>query len=224
MGFRKLTGVAIAVAMFSFGSPASASLTFQGVTFETFYLGGNTLELDISDALTGGTGNWTDISYLSAFEIKGIGQVTGAILWSTTPAASSWEVNVDNGLSANVGCRTGGTPGACFSLPPMPLSDSMSFVVEFFGTGLDFEAPHLKVQFLVDIDDRKANNDLLSLPVPSTTRMPEPGTLALLFAALSLLVWGGSRRTRTAVIAGRRRAARKSAPAALSAFVLGWRR
>ncbi len=46
------------------GSPAiwANSLTFQGVTFGLNDLGGGTLQFTITNALNGGTGDWTNIT------------------------------------------------------------------------------------------------------------------------------------------------------------------
>jgi hypothetical protein len=65
--------------------------------------------------------------------------------------------NVNNGLSANSGCTTGGTPGACFfSAPALALSNSMTWTIDFTPSSgvLDFSDPHLKVQFLTHAGDR----------------------------------------------------------------------
>jgi hypothetical protein len=171
-------------ALLAFSAPAKA-LTFQGVTFEMLALGPNTLQLDITGAVSGGTGNWANINYLNAFEVKDIGNVTGASL-------TGWGTNVNNGLSANAGCTTGGTPGACFfSAPPLLLTDDMSFVMTFAGTDLDFSAPHLKVQFLTSIGDAKATGDLLSRTI--VTAIPEPEIYAMLVAGLGLLGFAARR-------------------------------
>ena len=177
MKLRTLTLASIAAAVMAFVTPATANtLTFQGVTFETLS-SVNTLTLNITNALSGGTGNWADVNYLKAFEIKGIGDVTGATL-------ADWTTNVDNGLASAAGCTTGGTPGACFyQSPAVALSDSMSFTIDFVGTNLNFDAPSLKVQFLTGLDDTKATGDLLSQTIP----IPEPEIYAMMLAGLGLM-------------------------------------
>ena len=184
MKFRKyaLAGTAI----MAFCVPASANtLTFQGVTFESLSVDSDTLQLSITNALSGGTGNWTNVNYLKAFEIKGIGDVTGATL-------SGWSATADNGLAASAGCTTGGTPGACFfSTPPVALSDSMVFVIDFVGNNLNFDAPHLKVQFLSGINDGKATGDLLSQTI---SPIPEPEIYAMMAVGLGLMGWVGRRK------------------------------
>ena len=185
MKFWKLGLAPVAAVMMASVTPATANtLTFQGVTFETL-ASGNMLQLTITNALTGGTGNWTDIGYLKAFEIKGIGDVTGATL-------AGWSVNVDKGLSSNSGCTTGGTPGACFfQSAAIPLTDSMSFQIDFVGTNLSFDSPSLKVQFLAGVNDKHATGDLLSRTIPP---IPEPEIYAMMGIGLGLLGWAARRR------------------------------
>jgi len=189
MKFKKLA--LIAALSVAFCAPASANtLTFQGVTFETLAVDSDTLQLSIFNALSGGTGNWSDINYLSAFEIKGIGDVTGATL-------TGWNSDVDSGLAAAAGCTTGGTPGACFfSAPPATLTDSMVFVIDFVGSGLTFSAPHLKVNFLTNITDTRATGDLLSQDI--TTPIPEPEIYAMMGLGLGLMGFVARRRKQQA--------------------------
>ena len=165
-------------------TPAMANLiTFQGVTFETV-ASGNNLQLTIRNALSGGTGNWTDINYLKAFEIKGVGNVTDATL-------SGWTSTAAKGLSANAGCKTGGTNGVCFyQNSALALTDNMVFDMAFVGNNLNFDAPHLKVQFFESTGQNKATGDLLS------QNLPEPGTFALMAVAMGVMGWSLRRQKR----------------------------
>jgi len=185
MKLRNFALASVAAAAMAFVMPATANtLTFQGVTFESV-ASGNTLQLTISNALTGGTGNWANVNYLKAFEIKDIGNVTGATL-------AGWTTNVNNGLASAAGCTTGGTPGACFYQPTaVALSDSMSFTINFTGTNLNFDAPHLKVQFLTGQYDVKATGDLLSQTIPA---IPEPEIYAMMTIGLGLMGWVARRK------------------------------
>lgn len=187
MKLRNLALASIAAATMAFLTPATANtLTFQGVTFQTL-ASGNTLQLIITNALTGGTGNWANVNYLKAFEIKGIGNVTGATL-------AGWTSNVNNGLANAAGCTTGGTPGACFSkATAAQLSDSMTFSIAFAGTNLNFDAPHLKVQFLTGQYDRRATGDLLSQTIP-VAAIPEPEIYAMMAVGLGFLGWVSRRK------------------------------
>lgn len=168
---------------------ASNSLTFQGVTFNTDAVDADTLKLEIVNA-TSATGNWAGVNWLRAFEIKDIGNVTAA---SIVSGPGSFAADVAHGLSANVGCQTGGTNGACFTGSPIALTNSMTWVIDFTGTGLTFAAPHLKVQFLQDASQTQATGNLLSQTIPP---VPEPETYAMMLAGMGLV----------GVIARRRRA------------------
>jgi len=181
---RTLVSAAIAAAAFA-ASPASANtLTYQGVTFETMALDADTLQLSVLNA-TSATGDWTGINYLKAFELKDIGNVTGATL-------AGWSVSVDNGLAA-FGCTTGGTNGACFtSSPAASLTNSMVYTIDFTGTNLNFSAPHLKVEFLTGLNDTQKTGDLLSQTIP--TAVPEPETYALMMAGLGAMGFVARRR------------------------------
>jgi hypothetical protein len=66
----------------------------------------------------------------------------------------------------------------------------MVFVIDFVGNNLNFDAPHLKVQFLTGINDTKATGDLLSQTLP----IPEPEIYAMLGIGLGLLGWVGRRK------------------------------
>jgi len=198
---RELALAPVAAAMMAFVTPATANtLTYQGVTFATLS-SANTLTLIITNALSGGTGNWANINFLNAFEIKGVGEVTGATL-------AGWSTTVINGISANTlsgsGCTTGGTPGACFfrdstlGQSAIALSDLMTFDINFTGTNLDFSAPHLKVQFFELASQTQATGSLLS---KSISPVPEPEIYAMMAVGLGLLGWAVRRRKPTEVVA-----------------------
>lgn len=177
---KSIAAVACGLLLASSAS-ASNSLTFQGVTFNTWAVDSDTLGLSIVNA-TAATGNWSGINFLSAFEIKGIGNVTGA---SVTSGPGAFSATADHGLSANLGCATGGTPGACFfSSPPVALTNSMTWTIDFVGTALNFSEPHLKVQFLTSSTASKATGDLLSQNIPA---VPEPEAYAMLLAGLGIM-------------------------------------
>ena len=157
----------------------SNSLTFQDVTFNTSAVG-NTLTLNIADA-TNASGDWFGVGYLSAFEIKNIGTVTSAII--TGPG--SFAANLTNGLAAkSIGCNTGGGDGVCFAAMPEPLTSSMTWNILFTGNNLNFDLPHLKVQFLTAATDSKPKGSLLSKDIPP---VPEPETYAMMLAGMGLV-------------------------------------
>ena len=191
LGKLALAPIAAAAAM-AFGTPATAnSLLFQGVTFETTNLGGGMLELSILNAVSGGTGNWANISFLRGLEFK---FADPAIVTAATIAPlGNWTTTVEDGLAANtLGCGTGGTPGACFSSSPaLALSDDMSWTFTFTGTDLNLDLPHLKVQFLNSLSDTSPAGSLLSQNIPA---VPEPETYAMMLAGLGLLGFVARRR------------------------------
>jgi len=189
MKLRNFALASVAAAAMAFVMPATANtLTFQGVTFETL-ASGSTLQLTITNALTGGTGNWADVNFLKAFEIKGIGDVSGATL-------AGWTANIDNGLASAAGCTTGGTPGACFTSTAVALTDLMTFSIAFAGTNLNFDAPNLKVQFLTGQYDSKATGDLLSQTIPA---IPEPEIYAMMAIGMGVVGWAVRRKKLKAI-------------------------
>ncbi|MEF8733546.1 MAG: PEP-CTERM sorting domain-containing protein [Candidatus Accumulibacter meliphilus] len=178
--FKSVAVAALAIAALP-AAAADNSLTWQGVTFNTTVIDSNTLQLDILNAATGATPDWSGINYIKAFEIKEIGDVTSA----TISGPGSFAANVSQGLSANVGCQTGGTNGACFTGAPIALTDNMGWTLGFTSSGaLDFSLPHLKVQFLKDALQDKATGDLLSQNIPP---VPEPEAYAMMLAGLGML-------------------------------------
>ena len=190
-----------AAAAIAFGTPAIAnSLTFQNVTFETQALDSDTLRLSILNA-TNATGDWTGVDFLKAFEIKAIGNPTFASVVSG-PGTST--ATVESGLSANVGCTTGGTNGGCFSFAsPVALTDSMVWTIDFQGASLDLDSPSLKIQFLTGADATSKTGSLLSqtipavsaaFAVPAISAIPEPETYAMMLAGLGLLGFVARRR------------------------------
>ena len=182
---RRLALAAAASALALSSLTASANtLTFQGVTFDTVALDGDTLELTIDNALSA-TGDWTGIQYLNAFEIKNIGTITGATL--TDWSESSNELNAH-------GCTGGSAGGACFThSPAMALSNHMVFDIDFTGTP-DFSLPHLKVEFFTSLTQDKATGNLLSQDIPV---VPEPETYALMLAGLGVVGFVARRRRNT---------------------------
>ncbi len=189
----RMMAVALAMGLMGLTSASASiitptnSLTFQGVTFNTWTVDVDTMGLSILNAL-GATGNWFGIGFLSAFEIKDIVSGDGVVSSATISGSGTFGASVDGGVSASgVGCNTGGTPGACFtSSPAFALTNSMEWEIDFATTGgtLNFEAPHLKVAFLTNVTDTQPTGNLLSLPI---SPIPEPETYAMMLAGLGLM-------------------------------------
>jgi hypothetical protein len=196
MKFEKLfVSFAFIAATFA-PAPALAttnSLTFQGVTFEIMS-SGNLLTLNILDALTGGTGNWTNVQYLSAFEFKDYGGTITSAQVTSTNTGVSWTNNNGGVNSSGVGCSGGGSSFDCFSAAtPAALTDSMSWTIQFFGTGLNWDAPGFKVSFLTNATDTKPTGDLLSRTIP-VSPVPEPEIYAMLALGLGVIGWAARRK------------------------------
>ena len=179
---RFLTSLLFVSAMILAGAPASwaNSLTFQGVTFGLTDLGSGSLQFTINNAVSGGTGDWADITHIQNFQWKSIGS-------GTTMSLTGWNVN-NSELGANA-CD-GGSSGVlrhCFTKigAPLALTNAMTFNISYTGT-LDMTAPELKVRF-TDAQGNKIGS-LLSQPV--TNGVPVPSTLPLLGGGLmGLAMW-----------------------------------
>ena len=159
------------------GTPASYanSLTFQNVTFGINAVDSNNFTVSINNALNA-TGDWTGITSLANFSLKDIGTISGVTLtgWSVT----SLELNAN-------GCAGGDSGGFCFSKSPaLPLTNNLTFNINYTSGTLDLTAPHLKVRFF-DANGEKQGS-LLSQTVPA----PEPSSLMLLGAAFAAVgIW-----------------------------------
>lgn len=187
MRLGRLSVGSIAVAALLAGSPAQASLLFQGVTFSTTY-SGNTLTLEIDAA--GRNGSWASAVSVNALQVKNVGSFSSV---SMSGPGGAWTFDPDE-LNA-AGCAGGGGGGgrACFTHAPVALGDNMIFTFTFMGGVLDLDTPHVKVHFLNAAGNKQGS--LLSMDVPATvTMIPEPETYALLLAGLGMLGFAARRR------------------------------
>ena len=199
---------ASAVALALVAPAAQGSATFQGVTFTFTQIDADTLKFEMSGTTPLG-GDWSTAAFLGAFDLKDLGLdfskggATGTL--ATGPQAGL--VGLNSQLSAkNFDCSTpakGEKGSICFAFTP-DLSLGASF--DFIWT-IDFSAPlsiapagpHLQVVFTETDGGGKvgslySKNVALSSSGPSSSgpsssgpSLPEPGTLALLGAALASL-------------------------------------
>lgn len=198
---RRVLVVGIVVFSLGFiGTPSSwaNSLTVDGVTFNMTVNGSDQLELNILNAVSGGTGGWADIVFLDSFQINNYGtadslSVTGVGSWSGPTAGG-----LSNGGAG--GCNGSGS-GVCFTAlasPGFTLTDDFTLTIAKSSGSWNLNlpdneggfGPHLKVLFL-DASGTKAGS-LLSQTVPV------PGT-ALMFGLGMVGLFGWHYRSRSQV-------------------------
>jgi hypothetical protein len=204
-------GLVAAAAAITFGalSASANTITSQGVTFTTTAIDADSMSIRIQDALTGGTGNWLNITHLWLLGIKDIGTPTGGSV--SEDATVAWS-NLE--LDGNGACGPGSPPAAnCFTwATPAQLTDDFTFTLNFVGGPFNFTdgtnpispGPHIKVGFLCGLTLVRGTynvcGSILSQNIPTDTDtdtdtdVSEPGSLALL--GLGLLAMGFRRRRR----------------------------
>lgn len=196
--FRTLTLALATVAAFA---PAHASvLTYQDVGFTTTWAN-NVLTLEIDAARH--SGDWRGATALGALSLKDIGSFTGVTVTAAPKGVEAWTLT-SRELTAN-GCTGGAgnnsaTTSLCLTGAPIALTDNMVFTFTFTGAPV-LTQPHLKVNFLDSANNKVG--DLLSQSIQSSaavikppgsgtttgneSQVPEPKTIALVFAGLALM-------------------------------------
>jgi len=201
-----------AVAVAALVAPAAQALfqgqaTFQGVTFIFTQTDSNTLQFELKGTTPLG-GDWATAQFFGAFDLKDLG-ITNFTAVANGPGATNL-AGLNSQLSAaNPDCSGMGSPpgGICFDISPdIALGASFDFIYTIdFSKDLDIAetGPHLQVVFTATENGPKVGS-LYSQNVPSSSgpsssgpsssgpsssgpNLPEPGTLALLGAALASL-------------------------------------
>jgi PEP-CTERM motif-containing protein len=199
---------ASAVALALVAPVAQGSATFQGVTFTFTQIDADTLQFEMSGTTPLG-GDWSTAAFLGAFDLKDLGldfSKGGATATLTGPGGPVTGLNSQ--LSAkNFDCSAvagkGEKGSVCFDFSPdLSLGASFDFIWMIdFSAPLSIAAagPHLQVVFTETDGGGKvgslySQNVALSSSGPSSSgpsssgpALPEPGTLALLGAALASL-------------------------------------
>jgi len=199
--FRKLTLALATVAAFA---PAHASLlTYQDVGFTTTW-SNNVLTLEIDAGQH--SGDWSGAKALGALSLKDIGTFTSVKVTAAPKGADAWTITsrelTANGCTGGAGSKSDST-SLCLTGAPIALSDNMVFTFTFTGAPI-LTQPHLKVNFLDSANNKVG--DLLSQSIQSSAvvitppgsgtttgnenpsgQVPEPKTIALVFAGLALM-------------------------------------
>jgi hypothetical protein len=209
-----LKATLIAAGALTFASlPAWAdSITFQGVTFTASPgAASDEVVLTIDNAVSGGTGNWADITRLAFFAVKpasgGSSTFTAASATATPGEGVTWIATLDSNLS-NFGCGGGSAGSVCFTSDPIgtyTLTDHVVFDLFFTGGFVDLSSIHLQVGFLnagtsctTAFHGCNADGDLLSQDIPVPGPIVGAGLPGLIFACGGLLGLARHRRRRIA--------------------------
>jgi hypothetical protein len=147
-------------------APAHAGLlTYQGVTFESSWLG-EVLTLQIDAA--GHKDGWAGATGLAALELDGIGNYTSMSVSAAPRGAMGWTASSSELNAQGCSGRTNGQAGSrlCFFGQQIALADDMVFSFAFNGNAVRTVDPHVKVIF-VDSKGKKAGN-LLSQNLPAS--------------------------------------------------------
>jgi len=182
---------------------SAATLTFQDVTFTTDVtsVANGTFTLTIDNLLTGATGNWANVNWLSAFDVRDstFGQsITGGTatyLGNTTNGEVGTQVS-----GSGADCQNGGAGALCFNFDPnVQITDHMVFNIDLDGGPFTFAALdgiHLRVAFLVNQNDTSPTGSLLSQDIPGP--IVGAGLPGLLMACGGLIALARRRRQQVA--------------------------
>jgi hypothetical protein len=179
---------------------SAGTLTFQDVTFTTNVtsVADGTFTLTIDNLLTGATGNWANVNYFSAFDVRDAG---GAITGGTATYLGNLTVGQLGTQVSGSGadCQNGGAGALCFDLPNVQITDHMVFNIDLAGGPFTLgalDAIHLRVAFLVNQNDTTPTGSLLSQDIPGP--IVGAGLPGLLMACGGLIALARRRRQQVA--------------------------
>lgn len=191
----------VVAASVAWAPSAHAVLVSEGVAYTTSYtsLGGSNWELTL---VIDATANTFGATALTAVAINPGGSYSNVALAAAPPTFSDWTFHT-GGLPAGSSptCNGSGAPAFfCFdnTAGGSSTASSMTFKFDFTDAGVDLTGPEVKVAWLDTQNGGLYTADgghHLSVQVPTTPAVPEPGTYASLLAGLGLLAVLRSRRS-----------------------------
>jgi hypothetical protein len=189
--FRKII-LASALAIAALGTASAGVVTSKGISY-TATLANNVLSLEIDAA--GRCCNLSGADYLDGLTFGGITNLTGGqiiqapannasifgdIGWTATFINVNGNTNDTEAITANTFLGLGGT---------VALVDNMFFQIKFLGNNLNYSGLFVNADFdFFGVANNMSDKVFLNTAVtPPSTHIPEPASLAMMGAGLSML-------------------------------------